>query len=132
MEYLNNFKPDTITLEDVDSYKKLKSYIEISTLIFNKSREKSTDSYTVFDSDKIVLDAPEVYIEVLDYKDDIIREKFKADGLPGLTNMNFTAGEMFYNILMLENKVNGDTSQFEKIEFIDYLNNIPIYRAHFY
>lgn len=132
MDYLNEFNISTIALEDIDSYKKLKRYIQIETLIEEHDKDKSVRTLKPFDADRVVLNAPEVYIEVLDYKDDIIMEKFKADGLPGLTSMNFTAGEMFYNILMLENKVNGDTSQFEKIEFIDYLNNIPIYRAYFF
>lgn len=135
MSYLNDFKPNTMSVEEISSIDEFKRDIEISTFIDERYRDKNVDSYAVFDPDTIVLEESGVMIEFQDYKDDSVFKYFEASKLLGSEKSEFTAAEMFYNILKFELDLNEYPAFFKCISYqgtMEYENKtVKVFKAEF-
>jgi len=130
MIYLNQFKPDSAFLDESISLQDFYRYLDISTLI-------DTQQFPIknFDPDQHVTSFEEILILfTFGHNDDTKIEYFTSLNLLD-DALGFTAGEMFFNILQVQHKLQGQTCFFQRIEFVDFRNyngkSIPLYKTYF-
>lgn len=137
MNYLNQFKPDSGLIEEISNINEFKSLIQTTTFIQERFKDKSVDYYKVFDPDKVVLEEPAVFIEFEGFQNEPVFELFRAVQVPGSDKTEFTAAEMFYNILKFETKLNGSPAFFKSISYQGVAKeekdgrDIPVFKVEF-
>jgi hypothetical protein len=137
MEYLNNFTPSSMLLEEISSHKEFTRGIILDTIIDQRAQDKSAKGIDIsFDPDKVVFEGPEVGIEFIDESTNEPKKvKFDAVVLSDGDQPGFTALEMFQHILSFEVKLNGESCSFKHIEYVRDVpwggRLIPLYKVHF-
>ena len=137
MEYLNNFTPSSLSLEEAQSSNEFTRAVILETFIDLKAKHPEIKGVDLsFDPDRIVFDGPEVVIEFYDSNVDTPKlVKFDALQLTEEDQPSFTALEIFQKILSFEDKLNGGPCFFKEIRYVKDISwggrLIPHYKVEF-